>query len=1012
MIKRFTNHVLLLKRFRYSLSVLLSLGLVQGYAADAGLTKDPAGYYAMQQEVTGKVSSSEGPLASVTVSVKENPSVATSTDANGNFTIAASSGQTLIFSAIGFESREVKVSGTTVNVQLTSTDELIDEIVVTGYSSQKKGEISASIATVSQKQLQDQKSPNISNLLQGKVAGVDVGNGSGRPGAPANIKIRGRNSISSGTAPLWVVDGVVAHGTPIVNPNDIETISILKDAAATTQYGSRGTNGVVIVTTKSAANAGDGIFTVNLSSGVSNFNMGNVKMMNSQQMWDLYQSFNNQDKIPANVTQDVLKTDYDWLKNGTQTAWLQDFSVGYRGGNEKTSVYGSLNYYDDEGTVKGYDYNRMTARLNVDHKLTDKITFKPKLNASYVSTDSRQHSLYDMMLNMPWDSPYKEDGSLKNPTLEGTSSLYNWYGRDARNYLYDLQYNYSEQRTFDISANLDFSYRISDRFTFESTNNLQYYNGTSMAYVDPLSNGGRSDKGSINNLSAKRITRFFNQMLKYNETFDKHKVSAFAGYEFQDYVYQDLGLTGKGIAPGTVIVGNAAAVLNKQGTKNDYSLQSGIVQANYSYDERYNAQASFRLDGSSRFGTEKQYGTFWSVSGAWNVHNEEFFQVPAINLLRLRASYGTVGNLPTSLYASFSTYGLNAQYNGDPAAILNQYQNSMVSWESSKDANVGVELGMFNRLNLSVDLYNKNTDGLLYYITFPSTAGWSGYWLNTGAIRNRGIEVALSGDIIRKEDFSWNVGVNFAHNQNRILELKDGADIPRGDLRRLSEGRDIDSWYMRKWAGVNPENGAPQWEIVDPETGEITKTSNYNAASLQFVGTGTPKFTGGVSTSVTYKGFNLSASGSFLTGAHTFNAARQYFDADGAYPSYNQIALQDGWSRWTPENTNATHPVAMYNNNSSSNKISSRYMEDASFFRLRNVTLGYNFGKTVTDKLKMKGLGLFLSADNLWTATKFTGFDPESAIVGNDDSPSKTESDATSQYPAPKRFIFGLNVTF
>src|SRR5690606_19382293 len=215
----------------------------------------------------------------------------------------------------------------------------------------------------------------------------------------------------------------------------------------------------------------------------------------------------------------------------------------------------------------------------------------------------------------------------------------------------------------------------------------------------------------------------------------------------------------------------------------------------------YNAQVSYRVDGSSRFGKAQQYGSFYSVSGAWNVHKEDFFDVSAINLLRLRASYGTVGNVPSNYYSSFSTYSLKAQYNGEPAAILGQYQNANVSWESSKDANIALELGLYNRFNISVDAYNKNIDGLLYYVEFPATAGWSGYWKNIGALRNRGIEVALSGDVIRNDKFQWNLGVNLATNQNRIISLKDGNDMPKGDLRRFSESHDIDSWYMRKWAG-------------------------------------------------------------------------------------------------------------------------------------------------------------------------------------------------------------------
>jgi TonB-linked SusC/RagA family outer membrane protein len=961
-----------------------------------------------QTTIQGIVSDSAGPINGVTVQVRGKNSV-TSTDESGKFTISASLGDVLVFSLLGYESKEVVINSVDISIQLVQSNEDIEEVIVTGYSSQKRDNISASIATISQKELKDTRSPNVSNLLQGKVAGINVVNGSGKPGAQANIRIRGRNSISSSTSPLWVVDGVIMHGTPNVNPNDISSLSILKDAAATAQYGSRGTNGVIIVTTRRASGSGEGTFSVNLLTGASRFNQGEFKLMNSAQMWDLYQSFSNQSAIPNTITDEVLKTDFNWLENGTQAGKLNDFSASYVGQKDKTAFFASANYYGDEGSVKGYQYERLSGRLNIDHKLTDRLTFKPKLNASYTTYDSRQHSIYDMYLYMPWDQPLNADGSLKNPQAGGIT----WYSRDNRNYLYDLQYNYGQGQTFDIQSNFDFSYRISDRFTFESMNNLTYYNQTTMGYTDPSSNAGLSNKGSVSQFSNKRITRFFNQMLKYNEIIDKHNLSAFVAYEYSDYMYSSVGAAGKGIAPGSQIVDNAADFLSQEGTKNDYAFQSGLIQATYGYDNKYNFQASFRVDGASRFGKNNRYGAFYSVSGAWNIHNEGFFNINALNLLRLKASYGEVGNVPNSLYASYSLYNLNAQYNGQPAAIPGQYQNLDVSWERSRDANIGLEIGAWNRLNLTVEAYNKNTNGLLYSVAFPATAGWSNQWENVGAIRNKGLELALNADIFPNENpFQWNLGFNIATNSNKIKELKDGNDVNSGN-KRFSEGRDIDSWYMREWVGVNQDNGAPLWEVVNAQTGEVTTTSNYNAATLQFVGTSTPKYQGGLSSTMGYKNFSLSASLAYLKGAYAYNSSREYFDADGAYPSYNQMVLRNGWSRWSADNPNATHPVAAYNNNSSSNKISSRYLEDASFIRLRNVTLGYDFDANVLNRLKLKGLNLFVSADNLWTSTKFSSLDPETALSAGNASPGTTdEGDATSQYPAPKRLTFGLNLSF
>lgn len=1005
--KRSTNPLFIGKSFR--LASMLMIGTLVHSGSVWGSSMGAYGNTLYQQTVTGQVTALNGPVFGVTISVQGKPTLKTSTDERGNFSIAAAQGDVLLFTAIGFEQHTQVVDGAAMQVLLKAVDQALEEVVVTGYSTQKRENISASVAIVDQKALKDTRSPNISNLLQGKVAGVNVVNGSGRPGAQANIRIRGRSSISSSTSPLWVVDGVIMHGTPNINPNDIESISILKDAAATAQYGSRGTNGVVVATTRQALQAGDGTFSVNLLTGASRFNQGNFKLMNSQQLWDLYKGFSNQEAIPSTITSDVLNTDYNWLKNGTQAGALNDLSASYVGRTERTSIFASGNYYGEKGSVKGYDYERLTGRLNLDHKLTDRLTFKPKLNASYTTTEDRQHSLYDMYLYMPWDAPLNSEGNIVNPAAGGVV----WYGRDNRNYLYDLQYNYGNTQVFDIQSNFDFSYKLSDRFSFESMNNLTYYNATSMSYTDPQSNSGLGNGGAVNQFSAKRITRFFNQMLKYGERFGKHDVSGFLAYEYSDYVYSHVGATGRGIAPGSQILDNAADFLSMSGTKNDYAFQSGLLQATYGYDNRYNVQASYRLDGASRFGSNKQYGSFFSLSGAWNVHNESFFQVDWVNQLKLRASYGEVGNVPNALYASYSLYSLDGQYNSDPAAILGQYQNPDVSWERSKDANIAVEVGFLNRFNLTMEAYNKNTDGLLQSIALPATAGWTHYWMNIGAVRNTGAELALSADVFKADNaFQWNIGFNIAHNTNRIMELRNGADVNSGN-KRFSEGRDIDSWYMRRWAGVNAEDGAPLWEVVNSETGEVTTTSNYNQATLQFVGRSTPRYQGGINSMTQYKGFTLTANLAYLKGAFAYNASRELFDADGAYPSYNQMVLQDGWSRWTPENPNATHPVAAYNNNSRSNALSSRYLENASFMRLRNVTLGYSFGDKVINRLKLKNLNLFLSADNLWTATKFSSLDPESALSPANASPGTTdEGDATAQYPAPKRITFGLNLSF
>jgi len=957
-------------------------------------------------QATGKVTDPEGnALAGVTITEKGKVDNATQTDASGRFNLTVSTEEALLsFRFIGYRPKEVIV-GQASNVVLEPEIANLDEIVVTGYSAQKKGNVTAAVATLDAEKLKDVSAPSVSGQLQGKLAGVDVTSATGRPGDNPNIRIRGRSSINSDVDPLWVVDGVIMHSIPNINPNDIESMSVLKDAAATTQYGSRGSNGVIVVTTKSAKEVGVSTFSANLKSGFTRFNNGKFKLMNSQQLYDQFQLFGED----TGITDEVLKNDYDWVKNGTQDGMLNDLSLSYMGKTDKVTIYGSGNYYSEEGSVKGYKYDRWTGRLNLDYEVNKKLTLRPKIYTAYTATDDRQHSLYQMYLNMPWDNPYDAEGNLINAQEAPL-----WYGRDYSNYLYDLQYNYGKSNIFDFQFNGNFDYKFSDHFTFVSTNNITYYNSTDLSYTDPKSISGQATEGSIYNGSARRVTRFTNQMLRYNQSFGKHEVGGFLAYEYMDYQYSDLSATGAGIVTGSEILGNAATALNFGGGKNDYSAQSGIFNGTYSYDNRYNVQASYRYDGSSRFGSERRYGNFYSIGAAWNIHQESFFHLKPVNYLRLRGSYGKVGNVPSALYGSYGLFLLDQQYNGLPAAYPSQLSNSRLTWETSKSADLGVEFGLFNRLDFTLDLYNKNTDGLLHYVQLPVTSGYDGYYDNIGAVRNKGIEFSIGANIFEANNpFQWHIDFNIAKNSNKITELADHKDQSAGN-KRYAEGRDIDSWYMRKWAGVDPANGDPLWEVVDPTTGAVTTTNNYNSATLQFVGTATPKYSGGFSSSMNYKNFFLNATFAYSKGALAYNSGRELFDSDGAYPYYNQMVLQDGWSRWTPENPDATHPRLVYNGGTNSNKTSSRYLEDASFLRMRNITFGYRAPQKFAQKLRVKSIDAYVSGDNLWTATEFSGVDPESALYpavrksGNDN----VAGDATSSYPAPKRFTIGVNVSF
>lgn len=973
-------------------TLLLFLGILlfqmPGYAQDVKLVSGT---------ITDAKSGMPIPAASI---VEQGTSNGTITNFDGEFSLKVPSDAVLVISYLGYASKNVAVSGKTeLTITMEEEAAALDEIIVVGYVSQERAAVTSSVTSIDAEDLEGVTTSGVAGLLQGKASGVQVMTSSGRPGAAASINIRGISSINGSAEPLWVLDGVILHSAPNLNPNSIASISVLKDASATALYGSRGANGVVVVTTKSGK-AGKTTLSVSAKTGFTEFNNGNFELMNSQQLYDYYQAFGNPERIPSNITKDVLGTDFNWIENGTQMGVVQDYDISLSGGGEKTTTYLSVGYFNETGTIKDYEYEQLNLRLNLDYDVTEKLTLKPKIAVSYSSDYNQEGSRFDMNTYLPWDSPYAEDGSLINPRdYSGT-----WYGRNQRNYLYDLQWNYGESNILNLYGNMDFEYEITPELTFISTNSITLYYSDGFNYTDPRSTSGEAEQGIISQSNAKRITRFTNQMLRYQDNFGDHSLSALIAYEYNDYMYESTGAIGTGIIPGSEILDVTANPKEVSGTKNEYALQSILSNVNYSFDNRYLAQLSVRYDGASNFGKENKYGTFFSLSGGWNMHNEDFFNIEAVDQLKLRASYGSVGNRPQDLYPQYGLYSISSSYTGVPAAIPSQLGNPDLSWEKSFQTNFGIDARVFDRFNLTLEYYVKNTSDLLYFVALPAITGYTGYWENIGGFRGTGFEAKVGADIFdAQSEFSWNVNFNIGFYSNEVTELFEGQEIDRGyKITRI--GKDFNSWYMRKWLGVNPENGSPLWEVVDPVTGERTQTSNYNEATDQIVGTSTPDFYGGLGSNMSYKNFNLGLNFSFVSGGEILNLSRQLYDADGAYPTFNQQVLMDDWSRWEKPGDIATHPLPLYGGNNNSNKPSSRYLEDGSYLRLRNVRLGYNFEDKLVGALGLSQLELYVSGDNLLTFTKFSGTDPEADEDGN--------AIYNNSYPVPKRFVIGLNVSF
>lgn len=944
--------------------------------------------------------------------------VGTTTDFDGKYTIESENeSDILVVSFIGYQTQEITVGNqTAIDFKLESDTESLEEVVVVAYGTQKKSNLTGSVASVKADKLKDVTTPRVENLLQGKASGVYVSTTSGQPGSKAKIRIRGKGSLNSEVDPLWVVDGVVGADGSAISPNEIENISILKDASATALYGSRGSNGVIIVTTKSAKK-GREVLSVNANYGVNILTLGNFELMNTQELYDYHKSWNTKPWF----TERLLETDTDWFDVGTQTGKVQNYNVSFSGNNGKVSTFLLADYYNETGSVKGYEYDKYTMRANIDYKVNDKLTLKAKLSGYVKKSDSKQHSVYSLYHYMPWDSPYTMDGQVMkgdegtDALSEGTEGDY-WTGRDGSNYMYNLQWNWSRSRVVGGDVNMGFNYRINDYLTFESTNNYNYTHYFGEGYTDARSTAGESDNGTLSNNNYNVTKRFTNQMLKFNKAIgDDHNLTAMIGYEYSDYFYESSDVTGKGIPMGTEVLNVAAEPKAVGGTKSEWAIESYLFNANYIYKNRYMGQFSFRRDGSSRFGEDNRFGNFFTVSAGWSLHEEDFMQdISWLNSLKLRASYGSVGNMPSAYYGSYGTYAIDKHYVGVPAAFPSNPENRELTWEKTYMSNFAIDARIFNRVNLTVDLYDRNTADLLYYVAFPAVSGYSGQWQNIGKLNNKGIEITIGTDIINTDDLVWDFDFNIGFNKNEIKEMYNGNKQDAG-YKRYTEGRDMDEFYMYEWAGVDPATGNPLW-YKENEDGTKEKTDTYAEATENYIGkSSSPDFFGGFSTSVSYKNLSLSANFGYSYGNYIYHSARETFDSDGGYATFNSMKLQDGWSRWEKPGDIATHPRTLDGGNNFAHKPSSRYLEDGSYLKLRNVTLSYNLPESVLSKLNVKGLKLYVSGENLWTLTDFSGADPEVAVVGDTGSYSTriyTEGTAGALYPMSRKFMFGLNLQF
>ncbi len=962
------------------------------------------------------------PVIGASVKVK-GTKLAAVTDLNGEFELNTHANATLQISYVGFKETEVKASNG-MKISLEEDTESLEEVVVVGYGTQKKESLTGAMANIKGEKLKDITSATVENMLNGKVSGVYVAPGSGRPGSTGAIIIRGQTSINGATAPLWVVDGViVGNSAGDLNPDDIETMTVLKDAASTAIYGSEGANGVVVVTTKQAKHEKMSI-SLSAKAGLSTLNRGNLEMMDGAEFYDYYKSFQNVESVNfPRWNEDLRNSNFDWFKLAKKTGSTQDYNLTLNGGSQNIQSMFTLGYFKEEGAVKGYDMNRYSTRIKVVYKPYEWLTIKPNISGSRTNDKDKQYSVGAMYSMMPWDSPYDEEGNLVPNYYSG------WVNSKATNYLNDLAAgNYSTSTTYDLSGGLDFDIQIAPWLTFSSVNNYSYYNSQTHGYYDPKSSSGEGVNGRTTEYNYTSTRRYTNQLLRFKKSWGKHNVNALLAYEFNDYEMKYTDVYATGFISGFEDFMTAAKPEMANGYRTAWAKQSYFTQWRYDYDSRYYGELSLRRDGRSNFGSNNRYGNFFSVSGAWNINNESWFKADWVDQLKLRAAFGSVGNVPTSLYPSYSLYSVGATYNENPGALISQIGNKDLTWEKTYTTGVGVDASFWqNRLHATLDYYIKNTSNILYQVPVTGLVGVTSIWKNIGKMRNTGIELTIGGDIIRTKDLTWNVTANISHNSNELRDLykqrdangnyvvkpvliSDGTSIAGTAQRILEIGEPVDTYYMKEWAGVNPEDGKPQW-YMDDANGNKVVTDSYSKASYYKCGKASPDVYGSFSTSLFYKNFDLQANFGYSLGGQIYSYYRQEFDSDGAYAGdRNQMKLQKGWSRWEKPGDIATHPRAMYNNQDKGNLASSRYLESSDYLKLRSLTLGYNFD---LKKYGIQTLRLSVSGENLFTITDYSGVDPELPAGTNDKGVlSVTSTGGTSVYPAVRKFMLGVNLTF
>ena len=978
---------------------------------------------AQNKTIKGRVTEDgKKPLSNASIIVK-GTTVAAKTNEEGYYSITIpANGRVLKFSSLNFEDQEVNIgSKSEINVILVNTVSDLQQVIVTGYGTTKKATNTGSIATVKASEIENLPFSSVDRALQGKVAGLQSVASSGQPGASQAILIRGASSISASNAPLWVVDGVPINAgdasrlqttgnlLSTLNPNDIESISVLKDAASQSIYGSRAANGVIVVTTKKGK-SGKTKFRFDTELGNSDVAYVNEKYkpLDANEFINLTREGLVNAGASAAQTTSILNSlgqgngiNFNWFDNIMRVGQQKQYNLSAEGGNDKTTFFLSGGNFVQDGTSINSQLRRNNVNFRITNKATDKLTIGLNLNAGNVSQRAPLaggafgNPLLSTYFLLPTYSAYKPDGTY-NYILNG--GLHNTVA------LSEMDKRFLRQSS--IRGSVNGEYKILDNLKFRSVYGIDYNALEEDQYNNPLHGDGLASNGR----AFSYYTRYFNYV--WTNTLDLQQnitrngdlsSSTQIGYEAQKSAGYFSSLQAQQFPPSLSLTypASGASPTTASATISDYTFESQFASTNLNYKNRFVLSGSFRRDGSSRFSAKNRYGNFWALGATWNIDREDFMANNRIfDQLKLRGSYGVNGNAGIGNYDAPALYGFGFNYNQLPGSAPTNVGDENLTWELNKPMNIGLDFSVLkNRVNVTIDYYIRKSENLLLSVPLSNTSGFGSATRNIGSMENKGLELSLNIVPIQTKDLRWDLDFNFSNNKNKITSLPNKADILSGNFI-IRQGESLNTFFLREWAGVDRATGDPLWYTTDKHQASSNVYPGANARIL--AGQALPKFFGSLTNALTYKGFNLSAQLYYNFGNQVFDTWRGYYLGSGFGASFNKVKRQlDAWKQ--PGDITDV-PKYVYNGNKNFNAGSTYNLNDGSFVRVRDIQFGYTLPKAYTEKLKIGNANFYVRGTNLftWVKDKNLPFDPEQG----------TSSASNLNVFIPKTVTVGLSLAF